>query len=94
MECWSGRKVYILHVYMVYMVQAMINISPEANHILNIVKARNNLKDKSEAIMQVVLEYGAESLEPELRPEFIEKMKRVAGERKIKVTNFSERYGL
>lgn len=88
------RKVYIYGVYMVYMVQAMINISPEANHILNIVKARNNLKDKSEAIMQIVLEYGAESLEPELRPEFIKKMGRVAKEGTVRVTNFSERYGL
>ena len=76
------------------MVQAMINISSEANQILNIVKARNNLKDKSEAIMQVVLEYGAENLEPELRPEFIEKMRRVAEEGSVSVTNFSERYGL
>ena len=79
---------------MIYMVQAMINISPEANHILNIVKARNNLRDKSEAIMQIVLEFGAENLEPELRPEFIKEMKRVAGEESVRVTNFSERYGL
>ena len=77
-----------------YMVQAMINISPEANHILNIVKARNNLKDKSEAIMRVVLEYGAETLEPELRPEFIEEMKNIHKEEKIRITNFSEHFGL
>lgn len=76
------------------MVQAMINISPEANHILNIVKARNNLKDKSEAIMRVVLEYGAETLEPELRPEFIEEMKNIHKEEKIRITNFSEHFGL
>ena len=79
---------------MVYMVQAMINISAEANHILNIVKARNNLKDKSAAIMQIVLEWGAESLEPELRPEFIEEMKEIHKEEKVRVTNFSEHFGL
>ena len=76
------------------MVQAMINISAEANHILNIVKARNNLKDKSAAIMQIVLEWGAESLEPELRPEFIEEMKEIHKEEKVRVTNFSEHFGL
>jgi len=59
------------------MVQAMINISPEANHILNIIKARHNLKDKSEAIVKIVLDYGKEIMEPELRPEFIEKIKKI-----------------
>ena len=76
------------------MVQAMINISPEANHILNIVKARYALKDKSEAIVRVVEEYGQNILEPELRPEFIEKMKKISKEKSVKVTNFSEHYGL
>lgn len=79
---------------MVYMVQAMINISPEANHILNIVKARYALKDKSEAIVKVVEEYGQDLLEPELRPEFIEEMKNIHKEEKVRVTNFSEHFGL
>ncbi len=68
---------------MVYMVQAMINISPEANHILNIVKAKHNLKDKSEAIVKVVLEYGEEIMEPELRPEYIKKLKKIEKEGKF-----------
>ena len=76
------------------MVQAMINISPEANHILNIVKARYTLKDKSEAIIKVVEAYGQDFLEPGLRPEFVEEMKKVSKEKTIKVNNFSERYGL
>ena len=79
---------------MVYMVQAVINISPEVNHILNIVKARYALKDKSEAIVKVVEEYGQDLLEPELRPEFIEEMKKVAKEGSVEITNFSERYDL
>ena len=58
-----------------YIVQAMINISEDANQILNIVKAKHNLKDKSEAIERVVLDYGEDLMEPELRPEFIEKMR-------------------
>ncbi len=76
------------------MVQAMINISPEANQILNIVKARYALKDKSAAIVKVIEEYGQGILEPELRPEFIEEMKKVSKEKTVKVTNFSKRYGL
>jgi hypothetical protein len=65
------------------MVNAMIKISEQANQILNIVKARNNLKDKSEAIEYVALSYGEEMLEPKLRPEFIEKMKRIQEEKPI-----------
>ena len=36
------------------MVQAMINIDEEANSVLNIIKAKYGLKDKSEAINLVV----------------------------------------
>lgn len=62
------------------MVQAMIEIPKEINQILNIVKARYGLKTKSEAITKVVAEYGSEILEPELRPEYIEKLKRIEKE--------------
>lgn len=62
------------------MVQAIINISKNANQILNIVKAKHNLKDKSEAIELVTMEYGGDILEPELRPEYIEKIKRIEKE--------------
>jgi hypothetical protein len=66
------------------MVQAMINISDNTNQVLNIVKARFNLKDKSEAIEKVVLAYGEEILEPELRPEFIHKINCIEKEGKFK----------
>jgi len=62
------------------MVQAMIEIPDEVNQILNIVKAKHNLKTKSEAISKIVAEYGADLLEPELRPEYIEKLKRIEKE--------------
>jgi len=67
-----------------YMVQAMINISDNTNQVLNIVKARFNLKDKSEAIEKVVLDYGEDILEPELRPEFIRKINSIEKKGKFK----------
>src|SRR3989338_9977505 len=79
---------YIWDIYSIsvrYMVQAMINISENANQILNIVKARYNLKDKSEAIEKVVLNCGGELLEPELQPEFIQRMKKVSKEKTIPI---------
>jgi len=66
------------------MVQAMINISDNTNQVLNIVKARFNLKDKSEAIEKVVLDYGEDILEPELRPEFIRKINSIEKKGKFK----------
>lgn len=60
------------------MVQAMININENVNQILNIVKAKFGLKDKSEAINLVVSEYEQALLEPELRPEYRAKIVQVA----------------
>ena len=57
------------------MVQAMIDINEKTNRVLNIVKAKYGLKDKSEAIDVVVSEYEESFLEPELRPEFIERLR-------------------
>jgi hypothetical protein len=77
------------------MVKAIINISENANQVLNIVKAKNKLNDKSEAIEFVTLEYGEDLLEPELRPEFIEKVQRTEEEKGIKfksVRELKERY--
>lgn len=72
------------------MIQAVIEIPDEANHILNIVKARYNLKTKSEAIAKIVIECGASILEPELRPEYLEKLKRIEKEKGIIFKNISE----
>jgi hypothetical protein len=76
------------------MVNAMINISEQANQILNIVKAKHNLKDKSQAIEYVTIEYGEDILEPELRPEFIEKMNKIKLEPTVKIKNFKKHFGL
>ena len=62
------------------MVQAVVDIPEKANHILSIIKPRYKLKDKSEAISKIVLEYGEELLEPELRPEYILKLDKIEKE--------------
>ncbi|MBR9693447.1 DUF2683 family protein [Candidatus Woesearchaeota archaeon] len=59
------------------MVQAMIKIGEQTNRVLNIVKAKYGLKDKSRAIELVVSGYESEFLEPELRPEYVEKIKKI-----------------
>lgn len=76
------------------MVKALIDISKHANRVLNIVKAKHGFKDKSETIDFVVEVFEEDIMEPELRPEFIEKMKRIEKEPTVRVKNFAERYGL
>ena len=66
-----------------YMVQATIKISEDSNQILNIVKAKYKLKDKSAAIDFIVTQFGAKMLEPELRPEFIAEMQQIMKEKPI-----------
>jgi len=68
------------------MVQAVINIKERANRVLNIVKAKYGFKDKSQAIEHVIEQYESTFLEPELRPEYIDKLERI---RKGKYTKFS-----
>lgn len=76
------------------MVQAMIQISKDANQILNVVKAKYGLKDKSQAIERVVQEYGSDFLEPELRPEFIIKMRQRQQEKTVKIKDFDKHFEL
>jgi len=77
------------------MVQAIINISDHANRVLNIVKAKYGLKDKSEAIDVMAGEYGDIVLEPELRPEYVEKALEIQKQKPIDVVsvqNLRKRY--
>ena len=76
------------------MVKAIININDRTNRVLNIVKAKHGLRNKSDAINKVVNEYGRSLLEPELRPEFIEKIKKRQKEKTVKVADFKNHYGL
>ena len=66
------------------MVQAIINIEDHTNRVLNIVKAKFGLKDKSEAINMMAEQYEQNILEPELRPEYVEKLSKIKNEKGIK----------
>ena len=72
------------------MVQAMININEESNRVLNIVKAKYGLKDKSEAINIVVKEYEENFLEPELRPKYKNKLLKIIKGKHISREDFEK----
>jgi hypothetical protein len=79
------------------MVKAIINIDDHTNRILNIIKAKYGLKDKSAAIIKMAEEYENVILEPESKPEYIEKLKGIEKTEAIEVgtvENLRKRYGL
>ena len=76
------------------MTQALIKLNENINRVLNIVKAKYDLKDKSETIEFIVKKYVEYENEPELKPEFIEKIKKIKKEKSIRVDDFAKRYGL
>ena len=72
------------------MVQNIITIGEREDRILNIVKAKFGLKNKSEAVAVLAKTYEEKFLEPELRPEYIEKLERIQKEKGIPFRNVAE----
>lgn len=65
------------------MVQAIINIDTHTNQILNIVKAKFGLNDKSQAIEIMAEAYENEILEPKLRPEYKIRLNNILKEKHV-----------
>ena len=79
------------------MAQAMINIEERSNRVLNIIKAKYGLQNKSQAIDLVVSKYEEDFLEPEMRPEFVEQvLKSTTGKTKhfASVKDFEDYFGM
>ena len=77
------------------MVKSIIDLSERENRIINIVKAKYGLKDKSQALSIIVKRYEECELEPQLRPEFVKEIEETRKNGKFfKVKDFAEEYGL
>lgn len=74
------------------MVKAIVDINDGANRVINIVKAKENLNDKSQAINIIIESYGKEMLEPELRPEFIKELLEAQKEKTVKIKDFASHF--
>lgn len=68
------------------MTQAVITLNEHQDRILTIVKGLYGFKNKSDAVNFVIDKFEEELLEPELRPEFIEKIQRI--EKQGKFTSY------
>ena len=72
------------------MVQNIIELGEREDRILNIVKAKFGLKNKSEAIAFIAQTYEDSFLEPELKPEYIEKLQKIRKGKYIKFNSIDE----
>ncbi len=72
------------------MVQSIIDIEENEDRIINIVKAKFGLKNKSQAIALIANTYEQSFLEPELRPEYLQRLSIIKKEKGIKFNNIQE----
>ncbi len=72
------------------MVQAILKLGEYEDRLLTIVRGKFGLKNKSEAVNFIIGQYGEELLEPELRPEYKEKLLKIDKQKGIKFKNIKE----
>ena len=72
------------------MVQAIVKIGEYQDRILSIVKGKYGLKNKSDAINFVIQKFGNEILEPELRPKYLRKLRKIEKEKSIVFKDIGE----
>lgn len=72
------------------MVQAVINFGGREEMILNVIKGKFGFRNKSEAVNYALDRFEEELLEPELRPEYIQKLQRLEKEKGIPFKNIAE----
>ena len=68
------------------MVQAIVNLGEHQDRLLTIIKGKHGLKNKSDAMNFIINKYEQELLEPELRPEYIKKIRNL--EKKGKLSSY------
>jgi hypothetical protein len=77
------------------MVKNVINLDERESRVINIVKAKYGLKDRSQALSVIIKRYEECELEPQLRPEFVKDLEDTLKKGKfVKVKDFAQEYGL
>ncbi len=76
------------------MVKALVTLDDRTNRVLNILKAKFGFRNKSETIGWLLERAEQELLEPELRPQYIRKMRRRAKEPTVEVKDLGRHFGL
>jgi hypothetical protein len=72
------------------MVQSIIDIGENEDRVINIVKAKFGLKNKSQAIALMAKVYEDSFLEPELKPDYILKLGNIRKGKYIRFSSLDE----
>ena len=76
------------------MVKSIINMTERESRIINIVKAKYGLKDKSQALSLILKRYEECELEPQFRPEFIKEIDEARRKGKfVEIKDFAKEFG-
>ncbi len=76
------------------MTQALVTLSEDTNKVLNMVKAKFNLKDKSAAVEVIVEHYIECAGEPDFKEEFIARIQKAEKGKFVRVADFAKHYGV
>ena len=71
------------------MVKSTIEIPENENRILNIIKGKHGFKNKGQAFIFLLQEYE-KNLEPEIRPEYLDKLMKIDKQKGISFKNIEE----
>ena len=71
------------------MVKATIDLPERENRILNVVKGKYGFKNRDQALIFLIQEYE-QSLEPELRPEYVKKLMQIDKQKGIPFKSIEE----
>jgi len=72
------------------MAQAIVTFGEHEDRVLTILKGKFGFKNKSDAVNFVIDKYEEEFLEPELRPEYVEKLNRIKKQKGIAFKSIDE----
>jgi len=72
------------------MVQAIVTLGEHEDRVLTIVKGKFGLKNKSEAINLVIDKFEENILEPNLRPEYMEKLRKIEKQKGVPFKSIHE----
>lgn len=72
------------------MTQAIVNLGEYEDRVLTIIKGKYGLKNKSDAVNFVINKFEEELLEPELKPEYVKKIRKIEKEKAIPFKSIKE----
>lgn len=72
------------------MPQAVVKLGEYEDRILTIVKGKFGFKNKSEAVNFVIEKYDEQFLEPQLKPEFVEKLSKLKKQKGLRFKSIDE----